>query len=110
VPSPVRPTSSTVLISEFLSRPLVRTRPLWQLVIVEGLEDGPGRRGAQGAYALADGVSGAETFASLFDISPEVRAPAPKWTTRQANLVGVEFDVVRARRSSSICAPSRRSP
>jgi hypothetical protein len=29
-------------------------------------------------HSLADGVSGAETFASLFDISPEVRAPAPK--------------------------------
>jgi len=67
-----------VLISEFLSRPLVRTRPLWQLVIVEGLEDGRVAAALKVHHALADGVSGAETFASLFDISPEVRAPAPK--------------------------------
>ena len=66
------------MISEFLSRPLVRTRPLWHLLIIEGLEDGRVAAALKVHHALADGVSGAETFASLFDISPEVRAPAPK--------------------------------
>jgi len=78
LPSPGTADQFDVLISEFLSRPLVRTRPLWQLVIVEGLEDGRVAAALKVHHALADGVSGAETFASLFDISPEVRAPAPK--------------------------------
>jgi len=77
LPSPGTADQFDQLISEFLSRPLVRTRPLWQLIIVEGLADGQVAAALKVHHALADGVSGAETFASLFDISPEVRAPAP---------------------------------
>ena len=78
LPSPGTPDQFDQLISEFLSRPLMRTRPLWQLMIVEGLQDGRVAAALKVHHALADGVSGAETFASLFDISPEVREPAPK--------------------------------
>lgn len=78
LPSPGTPDQFDALVSEFLSRPLVRTRPLWQLLIIEGLRDGRAAAVLKVHHALADGVSGAETFASLFDISPEVRAPAPR--------------------------------
>jgi WS/DGAT/MGAT family acyltransferase len=78
LPSPGTADQFDALISAFLSRPLVRTRPLWQLLIIEGLEDGRVAAALKVHHALADGVSGAETFASLFDISPEVRAPTPK--------------------------------
>jgi diacylglycerol O-acyltransferase len=78
VPSPGTADQFDELVSEFLSRPLVRTRPLWHLLIIEGLEDGRVAAALKVHHALADGVSGAETFASLFDISPEVREPAPK--------------------------------
>ncbi len=78
LPSPGTPDQFDTVISEFLSRPLVRSRPLWHLLIVEGLKDGRVAAALKVHHALADGVSGAETFASLFDISPEVRAPAPK--------------------------------
>jgi diacylglycerol O-acyltransferase len=78
LPSPGTADQFDTLISEFLSRPLVRTRPLWQLLIIEGLEDGRVAVALKVHHALADGVSGAETFASLFDISPEVRGPAPR--------------------------------
>ena len=77
LPSPGSADQFDALISEFLSRPLVRTRPLWQLLIIEGLADGRVAAALKVHHALADGVSGAETFASLFDISPEVRAPLP---------------------------------
>jgi len=78
LPSPGTADQFDTVISEFLSRPLNRTRPLWHLLIIEGLEDGRVAAALKVHHALADGVSGAETFASLFDISPEVRAPAPK--------------------------------
>jgi diacylglycerol O-acyltransferase len=78
LPSPGNDDQFDALVSEFLSRPLVHTRPLWQLLIIEGLEDGHVAVALKVHHALADGVSGAETFASLFDISPEVRAPASK--------------------------------
>jgi diacylglycerol O-acyltransferase len=78
LPSPGTPDQFDALVSEFLSRALIRTRPLWQLLIIEGLEDGRVTAALKVHHALADGVSGAETFASLFDISPNVRAPLPK--------------------------------
>jgi len=78
LPSPGTADQFDALVSEFLSRPLIHTRPLWQLLIIEGLEDGRVAAALKVHHALADGVSGAETFACLFDISPEVRAPAPK--------------------------------
>jgi len=109
LPSPGTADQFDVLISEFLSRPLVRTRPLWQLVIVEGLEDGRVAAALKVHHALADGVSGAETFASLFDISPRYAHRPPKWTTRQAN----RSRRIRCRSCSKVfvdCAPSRRSP
>lgn len=78
LPSPGSPDQFDELISEFLSRPLVPTRPLWQLLVIEGLADGRAAAALKVHHALADGVSGAETFASLFDISPDVRPPLPK--------------------------------
>ena len=78
LPSPGTADQFDAVVSEFLSRPLVRTRPLWHLLVIEGLEEGRVAAVLKVHHALADGVSGAETFASLFDISPEVRAPTPK--------------------------------
>jgi diacylglycerol O-acyltransferase / wax synthase len=87
LPSPGTADQFDAIISEFLSRPLVRTRPLWQLLIIEGLEDGRVAAALKVHHALADGVSGAETFASLFDITPEVRAPAPTTDDDTDNVV-----------------------
>jgi WS/DGAT/MGAT family acyltransferase len=63
-------------VSEFLSRTLSPQRPLWQLLIIEGLEDERAVLVVKMHHALADGVSFAETIANFFDISPEVRPPA----------------------------------
>ncbi len=78
LPAPGTADQFDALISQFLSQPLSQRRPLWQLLVIEGLEDGRAALALKVHHALADGVSGAETFASLFDISPEVRAPTPK--------------------------------
>ena len=87
LPSPGSADQFDRLISDFLSRPLERTRPLWQLMVIEGLEDGRTAAVLKVHHALADGVSGAETFAGLFDISPEVREPAPDSSDHDADAV-----------------------
>lgn len=109
LPSPGSPDQFDELISEFLSRPLEATRPLWQLLIVEGLADGRAAALLKVHHALADGVSGAETFASLFDISPAVRAPSPKGdvsaavhTTSSWGLVAAGFRRFRERPQSVV--------
>ncbi len=96
LPSPGSPDQFDELISEFLSRPLSTTRPRWQLLIIEGLEDGRAAAALKVHHSLADGVSGAETFASLFDISPEVRPPAPKVEASDAaTVIDTPFALVR---------------
>jgi WS/DGAT/MGAT family acyltransferase len=77
LPTPGTPVQFDVLVSEFFSRPLIPNRPLWQLLVIEGLEGGQAAIALKVHHALADGVSGAEAFANLFDISPDVRPPAP---------------------------------
>jgi len=77
LPSPGSPAQFDALIADYFSRPLSPQRPLWQLLVIEGLESGRSALALKVHHALADGVSGAETFASLFDITPHVRAPLP---------------------------------
>jgi WS/DGAT/MGAT family acyltransferase len=72
------------LCSRIFSQPLDRTRPLWEIVFVEGLDAVP--QVPPGSVALiskvhhcaVDGVSGADIMGALFDLSPEPRdVPAP---------------------------------
>jgi WS/DGAT/MGAT family acyltransferase len=85
LPAPGTPDQFDALISKFLSQRLSKRRPLWELLVIEGLHDGRIALALKVHHALADGVSGAETFAGLFDISPEVRAPAPRVETDEAS-------------------------
>jgi len=78
LPAPGTDEQLDTFVSEFLSRTLSPQRPLWQLLIIEGLEDGRAVLVVKMHHALADGVSFAETIANFFDISPEVRPPAER--------------------------------
>jgi diacylglycerol O-acyltransferase len=78
LPAPGTDDQLDAFVSEFLSRTLSPQRPLWQLLIIEGLEDGRAVLVVKMHHALADGVSFAETIANFFDISPEVRPPAER--------------------------------
>ncbi len=78
LPPPGSDEQLDAFIADFLSRNLSPQRPLWQLLVIEGRADGRAVLVLKAHHALADGVSFAETFASLFDISPEVRAPAAR--------------------------------
>lgn len=62
--------------------PLERDRPLWEMHLVDGLEDGRTALVTKLHHAFMDGGAGAEIMASLFDLEPEVDTPAPVegWT------------------------------
>ncbi|MGI8803461.1 MAG: wax ester/triacylglycerol synthase family O-acyltransferase [Solirubrobacteraceae bacterium] len=59
------------LIDEVMSTPLEPGRPLWELWIAEGLEDG--RIGVVGKahHCLVDGLAAVELMSLLLDVSPE---------------------------------------
>ena len=58
------------LVGEVLSPPLDRSRPLWQLVLVEGLEDDRFAIVYKTHHALADGFSAVDIGKLLFDVEP----------------------------------------
>lgn len=65
------------MVSWELAQPLARDRPLWQILLVEGVDGIDGVPPGSVAlitrihHAAIDGVSGAQILSALFDVSPE---------------------------------------
>jgi diacylglycerol O-acyltransferase / wax synthase len=77
VPPPGTPEQLSEAISRIVARPLDRSRPLWELYVIEGLENGT--RIAQLSkihHAAIDGASGALMLAAILDLDPNFRPTA----------------------------------
>lgn len=75
------------LTAAIVGVPLDRSRPLWEIHVVEGLHDGNVALIGKIHHAAVDGVSGAELFVHLFDLTP---APAARPTGPDADGSGVD--------------------
>ncbi len=68
------------LVARLMSQRLDRTKPLWEMWIVEGLADGQWAMVSKVHHCMVDGVSGAELLAVLMDLSPdEVTGEIEPW-------------------------------
>jgi diacylglycerol O-acyltransferase / wax synthase len=70
------------LTSRIFSQQLDRLRPLWEMWIVEGLEDGGFALISKSHHAMIDGIAGVDIAQALFDLSPvpaEVDHPDAAW-------------------------------
>jgi diacylglycerol O-acyltransferase len=72
------------LAGRLLSQVLDRGKPLWEVHIVEGLQDGRGALIARIHHALADGVAGAALLRIMLDPTPEGSHAIRKPRTRPA--------------------------
>ena len=81
VPPPGTPQQLAEAVSRIIARPLDRSRPLWELYVIEGVDDG--RLIAQLTkihHAAIDGASGALMLSAILDTDPTFRptgSPAP---------------------------------
>jgi diacylglycerol O-acyltransferase len=66
-------------VARIVSRPLDRSKPLWELYLIGGLQSGHTAMLTKIHHSLIDGLSGAEILGLLLDLTPEIRqleAPA----------------------------------
>jgi diacylglycerol O-acyltransferase len=73
------------LAGRLFAQPLDRSKPLWEIWLVEGLGDGRFALLSKTHHALVDGVSGVDIASVLFDPAPDPDPPVdppPPWVAR----------------------------
>jgi WS/DGAT/MGAT family acyltransferase len=93
-------------IQRVVSRPLDRSKPLWEMYFIEGLEDGHVAVLSKVHHAMIDGMSGIDLATVLFDFTPEPRAVEPEgeWTPRPEPS---QADVMREALTDQVMHPVR---
>jgi diacylglycerol O-acyltransferase len=77
VPAPGTMHELAEMVADIAGRQLDRSRPLWEMWVVEGLEGGQVAIVTKMHHSAIDGVSGAELMVNLCDLEPEQATVAP---------------------------------
>lgn len=85
LPKPGTSEHLLTLVSRVMSQRLDRTKPLWEIWLVEGLEDNRFAIINKTHHAAVDGVGGIDILTALFDLGREIReVPADNWVAEKA--------------------------
>src|SRR3954447_11097231 len=86
LPDPAGADQLRRLAGRVFSQQLDRDKPLWEIWLVDRVDDGRFGLICKTHHALVDGISGVDIMTVLFDLepAPPAREPAPKWTARPA--------------------------
>jgi len=79
-PVPGGPRELAAVVSEVAGTPLDRSRPLWEITVVEGLADGKLGCVAKIHHAVADGAAAVRLLTNALFTGPEPPPPARPWT------------------------------
>ena len=79
LPAPGRDAELCELVGHVMSERLDRSRPLWQMLVVEGLEEGRTALVARMHHALVDGIGAVDVSTVILDPGPEgLDLPPPR--------------------------------
>jgi WS/DGAT/MGAT family acyltransferase len=114
LPSPGGESELRKLVGRVMAQQLDRSKPLWEIWVVENLEDGRWAMLAKTHHALVDGVSGTDLLAVIMDLSSDAVRPEPtQWAPRPEpsglqlvvdaleNIVQSPYEQVRAARAQT---------
>ncbi len=75
LPAPGGERELRLLVGRVMSQQLDRDKPLWEMWLVEGLDDGRWALISKMHHALVDGVAGSDLLSVLLDPDPDAAAP-----------------------------------
>jgi WS/DGAT/MGAT family acyltransferase len=81
-------------VAQVVGLPLDRSRPLWELYLVEGLEQGRYALVTKIHHAVIDGVSGAELSANFLDLEPSPGERVAEGAPWKPERVPTDIDLV----------------
>jgi diacylglycerol O-acyltransferase len=118
LPSPGGRRELADFVQRVHSRPLDRTKPLWEMYFIEGLEDGYVGVLSKSHHAMIDGLGGIDIATVLFDFDPEpqhIRAqpwhPEPRPDARDLLVRGLTDQITHPVRSlAETAARAARAP
>jgi diacylglycerol O-acyltransferase len=68
-------------VQRVISRPLDRTKPLWETYLIEGMQDGLVSILTKVHHSMVDGLAAIDLASAVFDFSPEPQVLTPQpWT------------------------------
>jgi diacylglycerol O-acyltransferase / wax synthase len=106
-PSPGTMKELCDMAGDFVSRPLDRSRPMWQIWVVEGLEAGQIGILAKVHHSVIDGVTGAEMMVHLFDLEPDPVPAEVETTERTVDKIPTDLELVAYAARSIVGRPAR---
>jgi diacylglycerol O-acyltransferase len=80
LPAPGNDQQLAEQVARIFARPLDRSRPLWELYLIQNYDGGKSVVMTKIHHAVIDGVSGAEILGALLDLTPEGRDVPPELT------------------------------
>ncbi len=102
LPKPGNDAQLKALAGRIVSQQLDRSKPLWELWVVEGLSDDRFAIIAKIHHCMIDGLSGVDLTTILLNVTPTSEIePAPEWTPRPAP-TSTELAVASAARTARI--------
>ncbi len=108
LPSPGSRAQLDDLVARLWSYQLDRSKPLWEMWFIEGLEGGRVALLTKIHHCLVDGVSGAGVSEILFDVTPQPRPPAiPEQSNRSGGVPRPEVRLLGAAVNVAVMTPYR---